>query len=758
MSNGNAVYGEMEIRLQQGPAENVEVELLVSDPQTQGERAPARWLTRLSLAALTQDLLQKEFDPPAYSVALTDFIFPQANLAERDEKVRALDAAAKAAFDAKWAEQAAAEAAGRELYATTKAAFDADNRLLRLRLTIERELSQLHGLRWELLCDPQTRLPLATTERLLFSRFMLSQNARSVRLKLKSELKALIAVAAPNDLTRYRLAEIDKADEIARARAGLAGMQVSVVAENEPLTLNRLIDAVRAGADVLYLVCHGALLREEDDDQLRPFLFLQREDGGTDRVPGHEFAQRIGELPEAPRLIVLASCESAGREGDDILTVAEKQQPDGTRTRTETAAQAALAPRLAEAGVAAIIAMQGKISMKTVERAIPKFFSELLKDGQVDRALAVARGAVRERQDSWMPALFLRLKQGRIWYEPGFAGGTGAAEFEKWDAICHQVRKGEFIPILGPELGRDAFGGTAELACALAQKHNSPLAPHDCDDLAKVSQYLSTRYNRTFAQEAVEEEFQAMLTQRLGLDGGKSRSLPETLALALERGQRNPDDPYFALAKLDAAIYLNASPDPTLLYALRAVQKKPEAVSSAWRGQAVPQRPAPTNPNPTSEQPWVYYVFGRLGRPDTLVLTEDDFFDYLIASSKLDLLLPKLTGNLVQSSLLFLGFRLDDWRFRVLLRMIVTTKGAGTMRDLSHVGVQVNPDENNFANLARARRYLETYFEEGKGDAPRISIYWGTPSDFLRELHQRLAGMKAEPTAPLPQGGTDGWD
>ena len=59
--------------------------------------------------------------------------------------------------------------------------------------------------------------------------------------------------------------------------------------------------------------------------------------------------------------------------------------------------------------------MQGKISMETVKTAMPVFFSELLKDGQIDRAMAVARGRVRERTDSWMPALFLRLKGGRIW-------------------------------------------------------------------------------------------------------------------------------------------------------------------------------------------------------------------------------------------------------------------------------------------------------------------------------------------------------
>lgn len=128
-----------------------------------------------------------------------------------------------------------------------------------------------------------------------------------------------------------------------------------------------------------------------------------------------------------------------------------------------------------------------------------------------------------------------------------------------------------------------------------------------------------------------------------------------------------------------------------------------------------------------------------------MVLTEDDFFDYLIATSRLDLLLPTLVGRLMQSSLLFLGFRLDDWRFRVLFRMIVTRQGTETMKELSHVGVQVNPDEQNFADVERTRRYIESYFHGGMS-APEISIYWGSSADFLRQLRENLnASIKDEP-------------
>ena len=95
--------------------------------------------------------------------------------------------------------------------------------------------------------------------------------------------------------------------------------------------------------------------------------------------------------------MVLASCQSAG-SGADART-----DDDG--------ALAALGPRLAEeAGIPAVVAMQGNVFMTTVARFMPTFFAELQRDGQIDRAMAVARGAVRDAPDWWAPTLFMRLR------------------------------------------------------------------------------------------------------------------------------------------------------------------------------------------------------------------------------------------------------------------------------------------------------------------------------------------------------------
>jgi hypothetical protein len=52
--------------------------------------------------------------------------------------------------------------------------------------------------------------------------------------------------------------------------------------------------------------------------------------------------------------------------------------------------------------------------MDTVAQFVPTFFNELIKDGQLERASAAARGMVREKPDWWMPVLFTRLKDGYL--------------------------------------------------------------------------------------------------------------------------------------------------------------------------------------------------------------------------------------------------------------------------------------------------------------------------------------------------------
>ena len=265
---------------------------------------------------------------------------------------------------------------------------------LHLRLFINAGAEALHSLRWETLRLPGSAAPLAASEWVRFSRYLDGNDWRPVRTATRDALRALIAVASP-DVTGTTLAEVITQNELAATRAGLGDIPAVELAGRGQVTANNLLARLRDGCDILYLVAHGMIVDGE------AHILLEREDGGRAWTAGRELAARLGELGQQPNLVVLVSCQSAGADGQWL------SQDDG--------ALAGLGPRLAAAGVPAVVAMQGNLTMDTAASFMPVFLTELRRDGQVDRAMAVARGAVRERPDWWMPVLFTRLIEGQLW-------------------------------------------------------------------------------------------------------------------------------------------------------------------------------------------------------------------------------------------------------------------------------------------------------------------------------------------------------
>jgi hypothetical protein len=96
-----------------------------------------------------------------------------------------------------------------------------------------------------------------------------------------------------------------------------------------------------------------------------------------------------------------------------------------------------------------------------------------------------------------------------------------------------------------------------------------------------------------------------------------------------------------------------------------------------------------------------------------------------------ELIPPVVRRSLVDAALLFLGFRLDDWNFRVLFRSIMRREGDRRRRRYANVAAQINPEEGRLLDVERASKYLERYFQ-----GANISIYWGSAEDFVRDLHQ----------------------
>ena len=65
-----------------------------------------------------------------------------------------------------------------------------------------------------------------------------------------------------------------------------------------------------------------------------------------------------------------------------------------------------------------------------------------------------------------------------------------------------------------------------------------------------------------------------------------------------------------------------------------------------------------------------------MDRPESLVLTEDNYFDYLIGVTRhADIIPPAVLRAWNDNALMFLGFQIEDWNFRVLFRSIMNQEG-----------------------------------------------------------------------------------
>ena len=318
-------YADLEIGLHRRDAASYTVEFRFSQPNSEadvrlGNGQPAQ--VEFDLDALNS----LAYEPDAYGEKLTQMLFTDASI--------------------------------RTAFAKARTSAETMGAALRLRLMIGNSAPRLHGLHWETLRDTEDGSPLSTNENLLFSRYLSSMDWRPVRLRAKGDLKALVMIANPSDLSEYKLAPVDVPGELERAKQGLGDIPVSSLPgldEDQRATLTNLVEQLREiKPDILYLVCHGSLAGEE------PRLWLENEEGKTARISGNELVVRMKELEHRPRLVVLASCESAGDEAGNALS--------------------ALGPLLAESGIPAVLAMQGKISMQTVAEMMPVFFHELQRD------------------------------------------------------------------------------------------------------------------------------------------------------------------------------------------------------------------------------------------------------------------------------------------------------------------------------------------------------------------------------------------
>ena len=291
---------------------------------------------------------------------------------------------------------------------------------------------------------------------------------------------------------------------------------------------------------------------------------------------------------------------------------------------------------------------------------------------------------------------------------------------DDWHALMLRIRDGRCTPFLGAGACVPALPLGGDLAEEWADEYGYPM--DDRRDLARVTQFMAVRFkDQMFPKDRMRERIQDLP----GPDFARE------------------DEPHAALADLPLPVYITTNYDGFMVEALRDRKRVPAQEICRWntspavtaaRGVLASKKFVPTPQNPV-----VFHLHGRLDIRESMVLTENDYLDFLVATSrsKKSLLPHQMELALGGSSLLFIGYRLADWSFRVLHRGLVTN----VAQSLQHgsVAVQIAPDPDPDTPEGRreaeaVREFLDRYF-----DQLDVRVFWGDANAFARELRRRWA-------------------
>jgi TIR domain/SIR2-like domain len=279
-----------------------------------------------------------------------------------------------------------------------------------------------------------------------------------------------------------------------------------------------------------------------------------------------------------------------------------------------------------------------------------------------------------------------------------------------WTTLVTGVRYGECILVLGPEIPVGTVGAPVGApASSFAEKLTGALATDLGENdsgttLAAIAQqYEDTKGFGASALRALAARFYTM-------------------------SGFVPSEVHAALAELPFSLILTTCQDDLMASALQTAGKNPIVRRYNLRGNG---RDNPEFPLQSSPQaPLVYHLFGDAQERGSLVLSENDLLDFLIAVVSDRPPLPSSLRRTLRGGqhFLFIGFGITQWYLRVLLKVL--------MRSLEF--------DRNGSNIA-----TEPLLGLSEVDREQTILFYrrGTPIEledadigaFLTELKERIA-------------------
>jgi len=278
-----------------------------------------------------------------------------------------------------------------------------------------------------------------------------------------------------------------------------------------------------------------------------------------------------------------------------------------------------------------------------------------------------------------------------------------------WEILLRRLHEGKCTPFFGAGASHGTLPRAPELARQLATEYSYPL--EDAEDLIRVTQFLAVSYREgMFPKDEVAKRLSQLGYPDFSRDG----------------------EPHKVFAEFPLPVYITTNYDDFLMEALRRRGKAPRRETCAWNDTVRRKHPSifaqGAGFEPQPKTPVVFHLHGCLDLKESMVLTEEDYFDFLLGLSEdFHAVVPAaIQEAIAEASLIFIGYGLHDWPFRVIHRGLMKKVVQGNRR--VSVTVQVLPGGGSEAG----QDYMERYFE-----TMNVAVYWGTAHQFAEELYGR---------------------
>jgi hypothetical protein len=285
-----------------------------------------------------------------------------------------------------------------------------------------------------------------------------------------------------------------------------------------------------------------------------------------------------------------------------------------------------------------------------------------------------------------------------------------------WNNLVGALRHGQCVLMLGPEIP-------------------ASVSSTDPNTVSQDNSSLIEALRRQLARELEEDNrcpcgntLAALAQQYEDTEGFGPTTLRATAERFFRSRADGPSVVHDKLASLPFSLILTTCQDALLTQALKAAGKTPITQRYHLRGDKRdnPEFVLPGSPS----SPVVFHLFGNAEEPSSLVLSENDVLDFLIAvvSER-----PPLPNSLLRAlkrvgqSFLFVGFGIRHWDLRILLKVLLRAL------ELSRSGPAIAAEPLG-GLLQSDRDEMILFYQRGT----RVELEDDDVGAFLTKLSQRL--------------------